>query len=322
MHQGRSREGVDLVAPATSREAAAAHGYPALHAHPVLHARLFSALGLAHLGRAEEALDAAAAIHDEEVRTGTVRWAGRADNTRGWILRGLGAWAEADEANQTALERSAAIGMHEAMCHAHLDLAAGALIAGDPARATAEVAAAYDLGAGHAMAWRHRLRGHLYLGEIALAARDTEVAEQLASEVGEQAEASGTTRYVLLAAILRGSGPTGGRGAGGPGRGGEAAGRPAQPGGHGGVEADSGGRRRGRDRPLVAAGRDQGRRAGRSRRPVRAAPSSGRPGRRSTACAPSAGGAERAGPTRALASASSAVRRAVGRASTNGAMAG
>ena len=255
VHQGRSREGVELVAPATSREAAAAHGYPALHAHPVLHARLFSALGLAHLGRAEEALDAAAAIHSEEVRTGTTRWAGRADNTRGWILRGLGAWAEADEANRRGLERSAAIAIREAMCHAHLDLAAGALIAGDPDRATIEVAAAYDLGAGHSMAWRHRLRGHLYLGEIALAARDTDLAEQLAAEVADQPQ--GVRGHPLRAPRRprHRSGPPDGRGARGPGRGGRTAGRAPGPGRHGGLETDGGGRGRVRGRPLVGAGR-------------------------------------------------------------------
>ena len=202
VHQGRCQEGVDLILPATEGSPAAAHGYPAVHAHPVLHAHLFSALGLANLGRATQALAAVAAIDAEENRTGTGRWAGRADNTRGWILRGLGELAAADEANARGLERSSAIGMLEPMSHAHLDLAAGALLRGDLARAGTEVTLAHDLGDRHALAWRHRLRGHLYRAEIAMAAGDNAAAQQTATEVDAEARRIGTARYVTLAGLL------------------------------------------------------------------------------------------------------------------------
>ncbi len=202
VHQGRCQDGVDLIRPTTDSGRAAAAGQPALHAHPVLHAHLFAALGLANLGRATEALASVAAIDAEEARTGTGRWAGRAENTRGWILRGLGEWAAADEANAKGLERSSAIGMLEPMSHAHLDLAAGALLRGDLDRAAAEVAAAHDLGDRHAMAWRHRLRGQLYRAEIALASGDVAVAHEAAADVREQARRIGTARYRTIAGLL------------------------------------------------------------------------------------------------------------------------
>src|SRR5207245_1861694 len=111
-------------------------------AQPTLHAYLFMAVALANLGRAEDALVAVAAIEAHATRIGAVRWAGRADNTRGWILRGLGQWQEADEANAAGLERSTDVGMLEPVAHAHLDLAAGALALGDLAGAAREVEAA------------------------------------------------------------------------------------------------------------------------------------------------------------------------------------
>jgi hypothetical protein len=144
------------------------------------------------------------AVLDAEVeRTGTGRWAGRADNTRGWILRGLGAGGAAREANERGLELSAAIAMAEPMAHAHLDLASAALLDGDLDEATAEVAAAHLVGRTHALAWRHLLRARLYEAEIALARGDAVVAAEAAGEVEAEARRIGTARYVALAGVLR-----------------------------------------------------------------------------------------------------------------------
>jgi hypothetical protein len=154
VHQGRDADAIELLEPDTLAQAVAAQGNPALQAQPVLHTFLFSSLAFANLGRPQEALAAARAIEQEEARTGSARWAGRADNLRGWILRNLGEWGQADEANARGLELSTATHMSEPMSHAHLDLASGALLAGDLDRAGAEVAAAEALGDRHAMAWR------------------------------------------------------------------------------------------------------------------------------------------------------------------------
>jgi DNA-binding SARP family transcriptional activator len=202
VHQGRDAEAIELLQPDTITRAVAAHGSPALQAQPALHAFLFSSLAFANLGRPQEALATAAAIDDEEARTWSGRWAGRADNLRGWILRGLCEWGAADEANARGLERSTAVAMSEPMSHAHLDLASGALLAGDLDRASAEVAAAEALGDRHALAWRHVLRARLYRGEIALAAGDATIAADLAEDVHGVGERIGAARYVALGGLL------------------------------------------------------------------------------------------------------------------------
>ena len=196
VHQGRCDEAVVLIRPATINQAVGVHGHPALHAY------LFAALAFANVGRCEDALAAAATIDGEASRTGATRWEGRADNVRGWILRGLGEWRAADEANARGLERSAAVGMREPMAHAHLDLAAGALVAQDLDRAVAEVGAAMGLGDRHAMAWRHGLRARLYQAEIALAGGDSERATTVAADLLAEARERGVLRYQSLAGLL------------------------------------------------------------------------------------------------------------------------
>jgi len=197
VHQGRCAEGLELIRPAVSST-----NIPVLPSQPALHAHLFAALGLANLGRVTEALAELAALDTEETRTGAVRWGGRADNTRGWVLRGLGDWVAADEANARGLERATSIGMREPMSHSHLDLAAGALVAADWERAQAEVDAADALGQAHALAWRHALRGQLYRGELSLARGDIESAHEIGGAVRTRAEAIGTARYRTLAELL------------------------------------------------------------------------------------------------------------------------
>jgi tetratricopeptide (TPR) repeat protein len=196
VHQGRCDEGAVLIRPATVNEAVGRHGHPALHAY------LFAALALGNLGRVEDALAAIAALDAEATRTAAGRWEGRADNVRGWILRGLGDWRAADEANARSLERSTAVGMPEPMAHAHLDLASGALLSGDLDRATSEVGAALGIGDRHAMAWRHRLRARLYRAEIALASGEGDAAGGLAGELLAEARELGIARYQSLAGLL------------------------------------------------------------------------------------------------------------------------
>lgn len=195
-HQGRAAEGIALIRPSAINRTVAVPGRPALHAH------LFAALAFGNLGRVHEALAEVAAIEEAVERTGATRWTGRAENFRGWILRGIGQWEAADEANTAALEVVAGAGMPEPTAHAHLDLAAGALARDDVDRAVAEVAAAEALGSGHALSWRHVLRARLYRGEIALACHDTDRAAELAHQVIAEAEAIGTSRYAVLGRLL------------------------------------------------------------------------------------------------------------------------
>jgi tetratricopeptide (TPR) repeat protein len=193
VHQGRASEGVALIRPGIVKDAVAAQ------AHPLAHANLFAALGLAQLGRADEAL---AAVQEFDRANAPDRWAGRAANVRGWILRNLGESAAADESNAAALAEASAVGMVEAISHAHLDLAAGLLRGGDLDRATVRVEASLALGDGHALAWRHRMRARLYQGEIALGRGDAEAAIASAREIEHQATEMGVLRYVTLAELL------------------------------------------------------------------------------------------------------------------------
>src|SRR6202011_5070539 len=81
---------------------------------------------------------------------------------------------------------------------AHLDLAAGAVLAGDLDRAAAEVAAAEGMGVTHAMGWRHGLRARLYRGEIALAGDGAEEAQETATALAADADRLGIGRYGVL----------------------------------------------------------------------------------------------------------------------------
>jgi hypothetical protein len=196
VHQGRPAEGIALIHPTTINRGVVVHGRPDLHAH------LFTALAFGNLGRPQEALAEVEAIQRAVARTGAVRWEGRAENTRGWILRGLGLWDAADDANVAGLELSTRVQMVEPMAHAHLDLAAGALAAGDTDRAANEVAAAERLGSAHALAWRHQLRARLYVGEIRLARGDPYGASEIAADVTLQARDKGIARYEVLGRLL------------------------------------------------------------------------------------------------------------------------
>jgi tetratricopeptide (TPR) repeat protein len=196
VHRGRAQEGVDLIRPATIDPAFAAQG------HPIAHAYLFAALGLGQLGRAEEALSALQQLDVATARTGTAHWAGRSKNTRGWILRNLGQFEAADESNLAALEEATAAGMTEPLSHAHLDLAAGALLAGQIDQAARRVDAYLALGERHALSWRHRMRAHLYRAEIALAFGDNESAMKVAADVGKEAAAMGASRHATLAELV------------------------------------------------------------------------------------------------------------------------
>jgi tetratricopeptide (TPR) repeat protein len=196
VHRGRAQDGVDLIRPATIDPTFAAQG------HPIAHAYLFAALGLGQLGRPEEALAALQQLDVATARTGTARWAGRSKNTRGWILRNLGQFAAADESNLAALEEATAVGMTEPMSHAHLDLAAGALLTGRIDEAAKRVEASLAFGDRHALAWRHRMRAHLYRAEIALASDDYESAITLAADVGREATTMGAARHATLAELV------------------------------------------------------------------------------------------------------------------------
>jgi DNA-binding SARP family transcriptional activator/tetratricopeptide (TPR) repeat protein len=135
-------------------------------------------------------------------RERTDRFAGRDENFRGWILRGLGAFGPADEANTRALELSTAQGSTEPMVHALLDLADGRLRANDPSGA-ATYLSKLDALTDHeyVFAWRGQLRASLVAGRFALATGSFVDAAEHFSTVLATADRLGLRRYQVLARL-------------------------------------------------------------------------------------------------------------------------
>jgi hypothetical protein len=100
------------------------------------------------------------------------------------------------------LEHAGAIDMLEPVSHAHLDLAAGAIMRGDFDAATGSIAAARALGDSHALAWRHRIRGDLYTAHVALATGRSEDALALGEAVATAGSKVGVERYDTMALLL------------------------------------------------------------------------------------------------------------------------
>lgn len=195
-HQGRIDEALALF---RDRPAAT----DALHGYPLLHTLMFGAMALADRGRAAEALADIEELAAQVERADAERWSGRSENLRGWVLRNLGATAEADEWNERAVDATNTLGMIEPLAHGHLDLACGALLARDTVRAARhlEAAAAIDLEI-HAMQWRHRLRRRLLHGRLALLEDDPATALELGTGVVTESDERGMERYRVLGRVL------------------------------------------------------------------------------------------------------------------------
>jgi hypothetical protein len=135
-----------------------------------------------------------------------LRFAGRAENFRGWVLRNLGADAEALDANQQAWEAVQTVDPvsgAEARGHAILDLADGALRAGDltTAERWLDLARRADL-APHVMKWRFDLRRDLLAARFALAAGERDLAQERGEAVAAAATQVGVERFVVQAGLL------------------------------------------------------------------------------------------------------------------------
>jgi DNA-binding SARP family transcriptional activator len=167
------------------------------------HLLQFRALALAGSGRPLDALEVLARQDVEVERLQLRRFSGRADNCRGYVLRGLGAFDAADDANRAGVELAAGVDQAEAQAHGWLDLAAGALLRGDPATAAEHLArTAPFVDVEHSMRWRHVLRRRLLLGRVALADGRPEDARAEAAAVLADATARGVRRYEVLARLL------------------------------------------------------------------------------------------------------------------------
>jgi DNA-binding SARP family transcriptional activator len=197
-HQSRPAEALSLLRPA-------ARGHIGVeHTSATLHALLFTGHAHALAGRPALAL-AAFAHYTEEVRRRQVpRFAGRAVNFTGWVLRNLGAAGEAADQHAAALEIAQQQGTAEVTIAALEDLAEQCLDQGDPDGARARLAEAAALLQGDLVfGWRLDLKHRLITGRLALLCGDPGQAAGVAAELESRAAALGVPRYLSVARLLR-----------------------------------------------------------------------------------------------------------------------
>ncbi|HEV7465204.1 MAG TPA: AAA family ATPase [Candidatus Dormibacteraeota bacterium] len=196
VHQGRAGEGLRLV------EAAAASPEAVINLFAPAHLCFVSGYALASLGRVEEAMHRFDELDAACERLGVTRFAGRADNFRGWMLRSLGEHAAADEHTTRALEAGRRIDYAEVQAQGWLDLCDGALQRGHLETAAAHLAMARPFGeVEHAFRWRHRIRRRLLEARLCLLGGEAPAAEAMLEELEREAVARGARRYLLQARL-------------------------------------------------------------------------------------------------------------------------
>ena len=197
-HQGRSEQTLEI----TAHSGPESSGLDQL-ALPLL--RMSRGLSLAALGRSAEALECFDAMEEQVERLSIERYAGRADNCRGHVLRNLGFVELADDRNRAARAEGSRVGVDEPVAHAVLDLAEGRLRAGDldaVVRLLDEAAVYAGDERRHGFQWRQRLRASWLRGRLALAAGELAQAGEQAEELQRQAELRGAGRYASFGRVL------------------------------------------------------------------------------------------------------------------------
>ncbi len=203
VHQGRPTDALRALERAMVEPDRLAHPWAGMHG------RLADIMALGQLGRITDALSVADDLDRAVERAGAVgmRFPGIAANARSWLLRAVGAWELADDANERALFATrgtdggpSAESMAEPYWVALLDQADGCLLTRDEAGAARLLAmlAPLDMWTG-TMAWHQRHRLNLLRARLVLADGDRTVAAKLARDVAEDAAGRGAGRYELLA---------------------------------------------------------------------------------------------------------------------------
>jgi DNA-binding SARP family transcriptional activator len=198
VHQGRPAEALDLTEQALVDPAGIRHPFAIGHGH---FARWY-ALGM--LGRpvdALAALDAAERSRDADTPA-LQRMIPVLHNMRGWVLRGVGQLAAADEQHAAALAWNQFPGLAEPHAQACLDLVESAVLAGDADDARVRLARAQlQPEGGGTMVWHQRERHGLLTARIALLERRFPDAEEAAAGVLQSA-GRGSQRHELAARVL------------------------------------------------------------------------------------------------------------------------
>ena len=196
-HQSRVDEALALLRPAARGQLGVEH------TSATLHSLLFTGHAHALAGRPAQALAAFTRYTAEVERRQVPRFAGRAVNFAGWVLRNLGAWPEALDHHQEALEAGRGQGTTDVTIAALEDLAEQCLDTGDPDGAAARLAQAGALLHGNLVfGWRLQLK-HRFIGaRLTLLRGDAERALAEAGELAARATELGVPRYTSVARLL------------------------------------------------------------------------------------------------------------------------
>ena len=196
-HQSRVDEALALLRPAARGQLGVEH------TSATLHSLLFTGHAHALAGRPSQALAAFTRYTAEVERRQVPRFAGRAVNFAGWVLRNLGAWPEALDHHQEALEAGQGQGTADVTIAALEDLAEYGLDTGDPDGAAARLAEAGALLHGNLVfGWRLQLKHQLITGRLALLHGDAERALAEASDLAARSAELGVPRYTSVARLL------------------------------------------------------------------------------------------------------------------------
>jgi len=196
-HQSRAEEALALLRPAARGQIGVEH------TRATLHALLFTGHAHALAGRPARALAAFARYTTEVERRQVPRFAGRAVNFAGWVLRNLGARAEALDHHHEALEAGQGQGTADVTIAALEDLAEHCLEGGDADGAAARLAQAGALLHGDLVfGWRLRLKNRFIAARLTLLSGDAERALAEAGELAAAAAALGVPRYTSVARLL------------------------------------------------------------------------------------------------------------------------
>ncbi len=196
-HQSRVDEALALLRPAARGQLGVEH------TSATLHSLLFTGHAHALAGRPAQALAAFTRYTAEVERRQVPRFAGRAVNFAGWVLRNLGAWTEALDHHREALEVGQRQGTADVTIAALEDLAEQCLDTGDPDGAAALLAQAGALLVGDLVfGWRLELKHQFIAARLALARGDAERALAGAGDLAARAAALGVPRYTSVARLL------------------------------------------------------------------------------------------------------------------------
>ncbi len=173
------------------------------HTAATLHSLLFTGHAHALAGHPAQALAAFTRYTTEVERRQVPRFAGRAVNFAGWVLRNLGAWPAALDHHYEALEAGRRQGTPDVTIAALEDLAEQQLETGAPDGAQSRLDQAAALLHGDLVfGWRLQLKHQLIAGRLALQRGDAERALTEASELEARATALGVPRYTCVACLL------------------------------------------------------------------------------------------------------------------------